>query len=194
MKRYLTLLILCLFSLAGFAQKFTEDDAKQFYRTLQGDYTAQLNDSVSLKLHLTPIWEREDDPFHWLYLEVNNPETQEIVEQKILEVRPSSDISFKIIVHGISHPEQFAGKWSNRNFFDGFNTSILKGKSKFKFLKTKNFEYQTDWSGRKSFKCFPPRDRVHFKCSQEDERICIKRVPSGTSNIIGITFFKDPTD
>ena len=194
MKRILLCLTLCLASLVGTAQQFTEDDAKQFYRTLQGDYTGQTNDSVSLSLHLTPIWEQDNSRFRWLYLEAIDNGTQAVLEQKILEIKPLKGSSFKVVVHGLRHPETFAGKWSNRNFFDGYNTHVLKGKRSFLFMKTRDFEYQTNWNGRKSLKCFPKRDRVHFKCSQEDERIYVKRVPGGTSNIIGIVFFKDPTD
>ena len=194
MKRTLFLLTLCLIHLVGRAQQFTIDDTKQFYQTLQGDYTGQLNDSVSLSLHLTPIWEQGNNPFQWLYLEVTDNATQAVLEQKILEIKPLSESTFRLVVHGLRHPETFVGKWGNRNFFDGFNTSILKGKCKFVFLKTKNFEYQTNWNRRKLLKCFPKRDRVHFKCAQEDERIYVKRIPGGTSNIRGIVFFKDPTD
>ena len=183
--------------LSGFAQKadkYTENDVKQFYRTIQGDYTAQLNDSVSVALHFTPIWEREGDRFHWLYMEAVNTDTKVVVEQKILEIVPVSDILFKVVCHGISKPEVFVGKWSNRNFFDGFNTSILKGKKKFTFIKTRDFEYQTNWSNRKSLKCFPAGDRVHFKFVQEDERCYVKRIPSRSSDIIGYVFFKALTD
>lgn len=194
MKRILFLFSLCIACFAGMAQPSTTDDAKQFYRTLQGDYSGLTNDSVPMSLHLTPIWEQGNDPFRWLYLEAIDNSTQAVLEQKILEIQPLSDITMKVIVHQIKHPERFAGKWGNRNFFDGFNTSILKGKSKFVFMKTKDFEYQTNWNRRKSLKCFPKRDRVHFKCSQEDERIYVKRIPSGTSNIRGMVFFKDPTD
>lgn len=191
MKRFLLILTLCVAGLCGTAQQAT-DDVKQFYRTLQGDYTAQVNDSVSLSLHLTPIWEQ--DRFQWLYLEAIDNGTQQVLEQKILEVKPLKHSTFKVIVHGIRQPETFAGKWSNRNFFDGYNAHILKGKGTFVFMKTKDFEYQTNWNGRKLLKCFPKRDRIHFKCSQEDERIWVKRVPAGTSNIKGFVFFKDPTD
>lgn len=191
MKRILLILTLCAAGLFGMAQQAT-DDVKQFYRTLQGDYTGQLNDSVTLSLHLTPIWEQER--FQWLYLEVVDNGTQQVLEQKILEVTPLKQSTFKLIVHGIRQPETFVGKWSNRNFFDGYNAHILKGKGSFVFMKTKDFDYQTNWNGRKVFKCFQKRDRVHFKCSQEDERIWVKFVPAGTSNIKGVVFFKDPTD
>ena len=192
MKRLFLILALCAVNLFGWAQKASEDDIKQFYRTLQGDYIGQLNDSVTVSLHLTPIWEQ--NRFQWLYLEAVDNGTQQVLEQKILEIKPLKQTTFKVIVHGIRQPETFAGKWSNRNFFDGYNTHILKGKGTFLFMKTKDFDYQTNWNGRKLLKCFPKRDRVHFKCSQEDERIWVKRVPAGTSNIKGIVFFKDPTD
>lgn len=195
MKRILLLLSLCALVFNGFGQqKYTENDAKQFYRTIQGDYSGKLNDSTTVKLHFTPIWEREDDRFHWLYMEAVNTTNKTILVQKIVEIKPISDIAFKVVVHGISQPETFAGKWSNRNFFDGYNTRILKGHSKFQFMKTKDFEYQTGWNRRKGLKCFPKGDRIHFKFVQEDERLYVKRLPKRSSNIIGITFFKDLTD
>lgn len=197
MKRTLLFLALLLPALVGFAQKaekYTENDVKQFYRTLQGDYTAQLNDSVSMALHLTPIWERENDRFHWLYLEAVNKETQEVVEQKVLEIVPVSDVLFKVVCHDLSKPEVFAGKWSNRNYFDGFNTGILRGKRQFTFMKTMDYEYQTNWCGRKSLKCFQPGDRVHFKFAQGDERCYVKRIPSNATNINGYVFIKALTD
>ena len=197
MKRFLILFSVCLMAINGIAQdkaKFSDNDIKQFYRTIQGDYSGQINDSTTLTLHFTPIWETEDNPFGWFYLEVTNQGTKKIVVQKILEIKPITDITFQIIIHGLSAPEKFVGKWSNRNFFDGYNTSILKGKKKVTFLKTRDFEYQTGWNGRKSLNCFPSGDRIHFKFSQEDERMYIKRIPAHSSNIIGYTFFKALTD
>ena len=197
MKRLFILLSVGLLAISAIGQKpqkYTENDVKQFYRTIQGDYTGQLNDSTTLALHFTPIWEREDNRFQWLYMEVVNNSTKTVIEQKIIEIKPISDIAFKVEVHGIKNPELFAGKWSNRNFFDGFNTGILKGKSKLTFMKTMDFEYQTSWYRRKNLDCFPSGDRIHFKFVQEDERFYVKRVPKRTSNIIGITFFKDLTD
>lgn len=197
MKKTLLLLAVCLLTLFSFAQKktkYTEDDVKQFYRTIQGDYTGQLNDSTTLSLHFTPIWERENDRFHWLYMEVANSSTHEIIEQKIIEIRPISDIAFKVVVHGIARPERFAGKWSNRNYFDGFNTGILKKKSKFNFMKTKDFEYQTSWNRRKNLKCFHSGDRVHFKFVQEDERLYVKCLLAHSSDFKSIVFFKALTD
>lgn len=193
MKKIFLLLTVGLLSLSGIAQKnYTESDIKQFYRTIQGDYTGQSNDSTTLTLHFTPIWSHE--PFKWLYMEAVDNSTKTIVEQKVIEIQPVSDISFKVVVHGLAHPEQFAGKWSNRNFFDGFNTGIFSGKGKFYFMKTMDFEYQTGWNKRKNLKCFPWGDSVHFKFVQEDERFYVKRLPSGTSDLIGITFNKIPTD
>ena len=197
MKRLFLLLTISLLALNGMAQKdqkYTENDVKQFYRTIQGDYTAQLNDSTNIALHFTPIWERENDRFHWLYLEAVNIENKTVIEQNVIEIVPVSDISFKVNVYQLKNPEDFAGKWSNRNYFDGFNTNILKGKKKFNFIKTKDFEYQTGWNGRKSLKCFPSGDQLHFKFVQEDERLYVTRVPKQSSNIIGIIFFKELTD
>ena len=50
----------------GFAQKqkFTVEDAKQFYRTMQGDYTVIVNDSTTASAHFTPIWENTGNPYH----------------------------------------------------------------------------------------------------------------------------------
>lgn len=195
MKRLFLFLTVGLLALSAIGQKpgkYTENDVKQFYRTIQGDYTGQLNDSTTLRLHFTPIWEH--DAFRWLYMEVENTSTKAVVEQKVIEIKPISDISFKVVVHGLSHPEQFVGKWSNRNFFDGFNTGILKGKKNFTFLKTVDFEYQTGWNRRKNLKCFPSGERIHFKFVQEEERFYVKRLLPRSSDFAGIVFFKDLTD
>ena len=195
--RNIFLVALCLLTTFGFAQKkekYTENDIKQFYRTIQGDYKSTINDSTSVSLHFTPIWERENDRFHWLYMEAINDSTKEIIEQKVLEVVPRNDKRFTIIVHGLKNPEMFAGKWRNRNYFDGFTQSILKCHCTYKFLKTKNFEYQTDLTSRKSLKCFTKNDIIHFKFVQGDERFYIKRQIKGTYNIIGYMFQKLPTD
>lgn len=195
MKRILLLLVICLLTLGGMAQKkqkYSEEDVKQFYRTIQGYYTGELNDTATIALHFAPIWEH--DPFRWLYMEAINTNDKHIMEQKVIEICPISDIAFKVVVHGIAHPELFAGKWSNRNFFDGYNTGILKGKKKFTFMKTMDFEYQTNWSGRKNLKCFPKGDRVHFKFVQEDERLYVKRLLARSSDFASIVFFKVPID
>lgn len=197
MKRILILLSVFLLAFNGIAQdkaKYSENDVKQFYRTIQGDYSGQINDSTTITIHFTPIWETEKDPFHWFYLEAIEQKTNRIVTQKVLEIVPLKEISFQIVVHNLKSPQTFAGKWSNRNFFDGYNTNILKGKKKFTFLKTKDFDYQTSWNKRKSLDCFPSGDRIHLKFSQEDERLYIKRVPARSSHIIGYTFFKALTD
>lgn len=196
MKRILFLLFIAFMTLSGTAQDnvdYTEDDLRFFYTTLQGDYVSQVNDSTTMTLHLTPIWEQQDN-LRWLYLEVTSNEGKDLVEQKVLEVVPVSSITFKVYVHGIRHPETFAGKWGNPNFFDGYNSSILKGKKRFMFFKTKDYEYQTNWNSRKSLKCFPRKDRIHFKFVKEDERLYIKRIPAKTTRIFGFTFFKDQTD
>lgn len=193
MKRILLFIAVCLLTFNGIAQS-DNNAIKQFYRTIQGTYQGQINDSTSVTLHFAPIWEREENPFRWFYLEAVNNETKQIVTQNILEIEPISDITFNIVVYGIKSPKEFVGQWGNRHFFEGYNTHILKGKKKFVFLKTKDFEYQTGWNGRKSLDCFPSGDRIHFKFVQEDERFYIKRVPQGTTNIIGYTFFKELTD
>ena len=185
-----------LMGFSGFAQKsskFTEEDAKQFYRTMQGDYVMQVNDSTSVMVHLTPIWESMGNRFQWLYLEATKD--KEVVLQKVLEVQPKSDKLFRVCVHDLKDPAQFAGKWGNRNYFDGFNTSILKGGKQITFVKTSDFSYQTHKLMRfKALDCFPKGDLLHFKFVQEDERFYIKRVPKGTNRIIGYQGLKELTD
>lgn len=197
MKKILFLIAAFLLTFNGIAQKkadFNENDVKQFYRTIEGVYTGWINDSTSVTLHFTPIWEREGDMFHWLYMEAVNKNTKKIVAQNILEIKPLTSITFNVIVYGIKSPDVFAGKWGNRNFFDGFNKGILKGKKKFVFIKTKDFEYQTGWNRPSKLKCFPSGDRVHFKFVQGEESLYVKRIPKRTSDIIGITFIKAPID
>ena len=98
-------------------------------------------------------------------------------------IKPKSDRIFKVIVYKIKNPEMFAGKWANRNYFDGFTQSILKCHCTYKFLKTKDFEYQTDLTSRKSLKCFTKNDIIHFKFVQGDERFYIKRQIKGKTTI-----------
>ena len=195
MKRFALILSAIFLTFSGFAQnKFTENDAKQFYRTMQGDYTVIVNDSTTAMAHFTPIWENLGNRFQWLYLEV--VQDKKVVLQKVLEVRPKTDKVFRVYVHDLKNPEQFAGKWGNRNYFDGFNTSIIKGGKRMTFVKTSDFSYQTD-SGPRRFgfiDCFPKGDLLHFKFVQQDERFYIKRIPRQTTRIIGYQGLKELTD
>ena len=178
---------------SGFAQKFTEEDAKQFYRTMQGDYTVIVNDSTTAMAHFTPIWENMGNRFQWLYLEVVMD--KKVILQKVLEVKPKNEKLFRVYVHDLKNPAEFVGKWGNRNYFDGFTTSILKSGKRITFVKTSDFSYQSHKLMRfRAIDCFPPGDLLHFKFVQEDERFYIKRVPKGTSRIIGYQGLKELTD
>lgn len=195
MKRFALVIAAMFLAFNGFAQKepkFTEEDTKQFYRTIIGDYVVQVNDSTTMMVHFTPIWERPDNRFQWMYLEVTND--QNVVMQKVLEVKPKNDKVFRVYIHDLKNPAEFAGKWGNRNYFDGFTTSILKGKRQISFVKTADFSYQTDLIRCSALNCFPKGDLLHFKFVQEDERFYIKRVPDGTSRILGYQGFKELTD
>lgn len=197
MKRFALILSAILLAFSGLAQnepKFTEDDAKQFYRTIQGDYTVIVNDSTTAMVHFTPIWESWGNRFQWLYLEV--VQDKKVILQKVLEVKPKTDKVFRVYVHDLKNPEQFVGKWGNRNYFDGFNTSIIKSGKRMTFVKTSDFSYQTDIGPRRFgfIDCFPKGDLLHFKFVQQDERFYIKRVPDRTSRIIGYQGLKELTD
>ena len=195
MKRFALILAAVFMALSGFAQeKFTEEDVKQFYRTMLGDYTVIVNDSTTAKAHFTPIWENMGNRFQWMYVEVEL--NKKAILQKVIEVRPKNDKVFRVYVHDLKNPEQFVGKWGNRNYFDGFTPSILKSGKRMTFLKTSDFSYQTD-SGPRRFGfigCFPKGDLLHFKFVQADERFFIKRIPNRTSRIIGYQGIKDLTD
>ena len=198
MKKLALVLVAILLVLSGFAQKqskFTEEDAKQFYRTLEGDYSLiNEQDSVVATVHLTPIWESSDNRFQWLYLEVARD--KEVVLQKVLEIKPKNDKVFKVIMHDLKNPEQFVGKWGNRNYFDGFNTNILSGKFKLTFVKTEDFSYQmTGFKRINALKdCFPKGDALHFKFVQQDERFYIKRLLSRSNKLRGYQGLKAQTD
>ena len=193
MKRLALLLAAILIGVGGFAQKFTEEDAKQFYRTIQGDYTVIVNDSTTAMAHFTPIWENMGNRFQWLYLEVVMD--KKVILQKVLELKPKNDKLFRVYVHDLKNPAEFVGKWGNRNYFDGFTTSILKSGKRITFVKTSDFSYQTHKLMRfGAIDCFPQGDLLHFKFVQEDERFYIKRVPKGTNRIIGYQGLKELTD
>ena len=193
MKRFALILAAIMMGCSGFAQKFTEEDAKQFYRTMQGDYTVIVNDSTTAMAHFTPIWENMGNRFQWLYLEVVMD--KKVILQKVLELKPKDHKLFRVYVHDLKNPAEFVGKWGNRNYFDGFTTSILKSGKRITFVKTSDFSYQSHKLMRfGAIDCFPQGDLLHFKFVQEDERFYIKRVPKGTSRIIGYQGLKELTD
>lgn len=190
MKRFALLIIALLLTLGSMAQKqadFTDNDVKQFYNTLQGDYSMAVNDSTLVEVHITPIWENQR--FRWLYLEAVQGE--QVILQKVLEVEPKSDKVFKVGIHSLKRPGQFAGKWSNRNFFDGFTSSILSGNHKLTFFKTDDFSYQTNWNRINALECFPYGDLLHFKFVQADEMLYVKRMPANSTRIIGFQGLKE---
>lgn len=190
MKRFALLIIALLLTLGSMAQKqadFTDNDVKQFYNTLQGDYSIAVNDSTLVEVHITPIWENQR--FRWLYLEAVQGE--QVILQKVLEVEPKSDKVFKVGIHSLKRPGQFAGKWSNRNFFDGFTSSILSGNHKLTFFKTDDFSYQTNWNRINALECFPYGDLLHFKFVQADEMLYVKRMPANSTRIIGFQGLKE---
>ena len=105
MKRFALLLTAIFLTFSGFAQnqpKFTEDDAKQFYRTMQGDYVMQVNDSTTAMVHFTPIWESKGNRFQWMYVEATIDKN--VVFQKVLEVQPKSSTKFRVYLHDLKNP------------------------------------------------------------------------------------------
>lgn len=198
MKRFAFIIAAILLTFSCVAQrapKFTEEDAKQFYRTLEGDYSMfNEKDSLMATVHFTPIWESSGNRFQWLYVEATKG--KEVVLQKVLEIKPKNENVFLVFMHDLKNPEQFVGKWGNRNFFDGFTPSILKSGVKITFMKTSDFSYQTNGFLRISAlsSCFPKGDLLHFKFVQEDERFYIKRIPANTNNIRGYQGRKELTD
>lgn len=195
MKRFALILAAIFVIFGGFAQnKYTEEDTKQFFRTMQGDYVMRVNDSTTAMVHFTPIWENSGHRFQWMYVEATIGSN--VVFQKVLEVKPKTSKKFRVYLHDLKRPEQFAGKWGNRNYFDGFTPNILKGGKRMTFVKTSDFSYQTNDGPARygAVDCFPYGDLLHFKFVQEDERFYIKRVPKRTSRIIGYQGIKELTD
>ena len=197
MKRFVLILSAIIMVFSGFAQKqpkFTEEDAKQFYRTMQGDYVMQVNDSTTAMVHFTPIWESMGNRFQWMYVEATIG--KDVVFQKVLELKPKNSKKFRVYLYDLKNPSEFAGKWGNRNYFDGCTPSILKGGKRITFVKTHDFSYQTDDGPARysALDCFPQGDLLHVKFVQEDERFYIKRVPIGTNRIIGYQGLKELTD
>ena len=191
MKRLALILAALMIGFGGFAQKqkFTVEDAKQFYRTMQGDYKVIVNDSTTASAHFTPIWENTGNPYQWLYVEVALDE--KVILQKVLEVKPKNDKMFVVKAYSLKDPAQFVGKWGNSNYFDGFNTAILRNGKKITFLKTQDFSYQSYWYRYGVIDCFPQGDLLHFKFVQQDERFYVKRMPTGTSRILGYQGIKE---
>lgn len=195
MKRIVLFFSFFLVTFSGIAQKqpkFTEEDVAQFYRTLQGEYTVVVNDSTTALVHIVPIWEHAGESYQWLYLEATME--QNVILQKVLEVKPKNEKLFRVFVHDLKEPAQFAGKWGNPNYFDGFNTAMLKTGKRISFVKTHDFSYQSQWSRFKEIDCFPKGDLLHFKFVEQDERFYVKRMPKGTNRILGYQGLKELKD
>ena len=193
MKKLIFAFLAIILAFSGFAQKqpkFTENDTKQFYNTVQGDYVVTINDSTTAMVHFTPIWESQR--YQWLYVEAVHDNG--VLLQKVLEVIPKNDKIFRVKIYDLKNPQQFAGKWANPNYFDGFNAGILKGGKRISFLKTADRTYQSHWERLKALSCFPKGDVLHFKFVHDDERLYIKRMPKGTNRILGYQGHKELTN
>lgn len=195
MKRIALILTAIFLAFNGFAQKqpkFTEEDARHFYQTMQGEYTVIVNDSTTAEAYITPIWENLGNPYKWLYVEVVLD--KKVLLQKVLEMKPKNDKVFHVYVHDLKSPAQFVGKWGNPNYFDGFNASVLTRGKKMTFLKTHDFSYQSQWYRYGVLDCFPKGDLLHFKFVEQDERFYVKRMPTGTNRILGYQGIKELKD
>ena len=195
MKRVVLIFVAFLLAFSGFAQKqtkFTAEDVMHFYRAMQGEYTVIVNDSTTAATHIIPIWENTADPYKWLYLEVSIGE--KVILQKVIEVKPRNAKVFRVFLHDLKNPAQFVGKWGNPNFFDGFNSAILKGGKRLTFTKTSDYSYQSQWVRYNAIYCFPKGDLLHFKFVEQDERFYVKRMPKGTSRILGYLGLKEVSE
>ena len=119
MKRFALILTAFFLAFNGFAQKqpkFTEEDARQFYQTMQGEYTVIVNDSTTAEAYITPIWENLGNPYKWLYVEVVLD--KKVLLQKVLELKPKNDKVFHVYVHDLKNPAQFVGREEDDLFED----------------------------------------------------------------------------
>ena len=192
MKKLALIFAAILLTFSGFAQdqpKFTVEDAMHFYHSMKGDYTVIVNDSTTAAAHIVPIWENTGNPYQWLYLEVTLKE--KVILQKVLEVRPKNNKVFRVFFYDLKNPAQFVGRWGNPNYFDGLNSAILTGGRKLTFTKTSDYSYQTQWVRFNAIYCFPAGDLLHFKFVDQDERFYVKRMPKGTSRILGYLGLKE---
>ena len=178
----------------------TEEEAIAIIRQLLS-YMPSNNMEETPRVECTDPIDRVEDALNSIIPEsANDPyDMYEVIQAivdngEFLEVQPKSATVFRVFIHDLKDPGTFAGKWGNRNFFDGFNSSILKGKKRVSFVKTSDFSYQTDWIRCKPLTCFPKGDLLHFKFVQEDERFYIKRMPKGTERIFGYQGLKALTD
>ena len=95
MKRIALILTSIFLAFNGFAQKhpkFTEEDARHFYQTMQGEYTVIVNDSTTAEAYITPIWENLGNPYKWLYVEVVLD--KKVLLQKVLEMKSKTTKCF----------------------------------------------------------------------------------------------------
>ena len=195
MKRFTLIMVAIFMVVSGFAQnqpKFTTEDAMHFYHAMQGNYSVVVNDSTTAAAHITPIWENAGNLYQWLYLEVTLGE--KVILQKVLEMKPKDGKVFRVFFHDLKDPTQFVGKWGNPNYFDGFNSNILKGGKRLTFTKTSDYSYQSQWVRFNAIYCFPFGDLLHFKFVEQDGRFYVKRMPNGTNRILGYQGLKEVSE
>lgn len=116
----------------GYSQN-TSSDLDELVRIMTGSYNSEKQskkDSTyyNISLHMYPIWTKSSD--FWIYVEqaLNNKQDQPY-RQRVYKVEKVEKNKFKTIIFTLKDEQSFIGKWKTPNYFDQFDTSILKERS-----------------------------------------------------------------
>ena len=190
--RFLNTLILAAaicFSTLCLAQKplkYSIEGVNLVCETIQGTYKAVDGDTAAMTLRIIPL--QNDARAFRFYLELCYDSISAPIEQKVLDVVPKTDLTFNFVVHNLNDGARFAR--ADKATLNQISTGNLGGTTKHVFYRTKTSDFQTKWQGRKAFKSIKRGDRLHYKFSNEEGCLYVKRVPHRTTRILGTTFVK----
>ncbi|MBC8756606.1 chromophore lyase CpcT/CpeT [Kordia sp. YSTF-M3] len=79
----------------------------------------------NISLHMYPIWKSKDG--YWLYVEqALNTNQAKPYRQRVYKIEYFMNTRYVSKVYTLQNPEDFIGKWKTPEYFDQFDTSILK--------------------------------------------------------------------
>ncbi|MEM6720402.1 MAG: chromophore lyase CpcT/CpeT [Bacteroidota bacterium] len=107
-----------------------EDELKALRSMMTGSFdsseqAASDESYYNISLHMYPIWESKEG--YWLYVEQALKSAQERpYRQRVYQLEKLANGKFSSKVYTLENPKEFIGKWKTPNYFNKFDTSILK--------------------------------------------------------------------
>jgi len=130
---YFLFIALCAFTTISYTSDKSVNDSDEL-KALQTMMTGSFNSSeqaasdesyYNISLHMYPIWQSKKG--YWLYVEqAINAMQDRPYRQRVYELTKMENGKFSSKVYTLENPKDFIGKWKTPDYFDQFDTSILK--------------------------------------------------------------------